>query len=257
VTTGHAVLLFVAALVGGVLNSVAGGGSFLTFPALLFSGIAPIDANATSTVALWPGAAASVGAYRRELGKADRRLVFVLATCSLIGGEAGAQLLLHTPKETFVHLIPFLLLLATLLFAFGRPLTAWWKRHHPGAGKLSRRALAWIAVAQLVIALYGGYFGGGIGILMLATLGLMGMEQIHEMNAVKTLLAAAINGIAVVTFVLAGAVVWAPALLMIAGSLIGGYGGAAYARRIAPHYIRIFVIAVGVVMTVYYFLNTA
>jgi uncharacterized membrane protein YfcA len=257
VTLSHVVLLFVAALVGGVLNAVAGGGSFLTFPALIFSGYPAIESNASSTVALWPGAVASIGAYRQELGKANRTLLILLTLCSLVGGGAGAQLLLHTPPKTFVHLIPFLLLLATLLFAFGKPLTAWWKGSHPSAATLSARSLAAMGIAQLVIAIYGGYFGGGIGILMLATLGLMGMEQIHEMNAVKTLLAAAINGVAVLTFVLAGIVLWAPALLMIAGSLIGGYGGAAYARRLNPRWVRMFVIAVGVVLTVYFFLQQA
>jgi len=256
VTVANAVLLFVAALVGGILNAVAGGGSFLTFPALIISGIPPITSNATSTVALWPGSLASIGAYRQELGKANRRLLVVLTVCSLIGGGAGAQLLLHTPPQTFVHLIPILLLLATLLFAFGKPLTARWKRSHPGAAKLTSRSLAGMAAAQLVIALYGGYFGGGIGILMLATLGLMGMEQIHEMNAVKTLLAAAINGVAVVTFVLAGAVTWGPALLMVAGALVGGYGGAAFARRLDPRWVRMFVIAVGALLTVYFFLRS-
>jgi uncharacterized protein len=255
VTVQNIILLFVAALAGGMLNSVAGGGSFLSFPALIFSGVPAIPANATSTVALWPGAAASVGAYRREFAKVNRRLVIVLTMCSVIGGVAGAELLLHTPAKTFTTLIPYLLLLATVLFAFGKPLTAWWKRGHPGASTLSNRSLAGMAGAQLVIALYGGYFGGGIGILMLATLGLMGMQNIHEMNAVKTLLAACINGVAVVTFVLAGAVVWGPALVMIAGSLVGGYGGAAYARRLDPRVVRIFVIAVGIVMTVYFFVR--
>ena len=150
-----------------------------------------------------------------------------------------------------------MLLLATLLFAFGKPLTAWWKRSHPSAARFSAGSLAAMGIAQLVISIYGGYFGGGIGILMLATLGLMGMEQIHEMNAVKTLLAAAINGVAVLTFVLAGKVLWEPALLMIAGSLVGGYGGAAYARRLDPRWVRTFVIAVGVVMTVYFFMQQA
>jgi uncharacterized membrane protein YfcA len=255
VTAPTIILLFVAALAGGTLNSVAGGGSFLSFPALIVSGVPAIPANATSTVALWPGAAASVGAYRREFAKVNRRLVITLTVCSVIGGVAGAELLLHTPAKTFTTLIPFLLLLATMLFAFGKPLTAWWKRGHPSASTLSNRSLAGMAAAQLVIALYGGYFGGGIGILMLATLGLMGMQNIHEMNAVKTLLAACINGVAVVTFVLAGAVVWGPALVMIAGSLVGGYGGAAFARRLDPRVVRWFVIAVGVVMTVYFFVR--
>lgn len=248
----NAIVLFAAALLGGAINSVAGGGSFLTFPALVVSGVAPIYANATSTVALWPGSVASVGAYRRELGRA--RHTVLLSAVSLVGGIAGAILLLHTPSSAFQRLIPWLLLLATLVFAFGRHLTARLnaRRARRGAGDLP---IAGIAVVQLVIATYGGYFGGGIGILMLATLGLMGFENINEANAVKTLLASCINGIAVLAFVIARAVVWPQALVMLVAAIVGGYAGAATARRLPPWLVRYVVIAIGCVMTLYFFIH--
>jgi uncharacterized membrane protein YfcA len=250
-------VLFVAAILGGTLNSVAGGGSFITFPALLFTGILPINANATSTVALWPGSVASTGAYREELAKQDRTRLFVLGGTSLIGGVLGAVLLLRTSQTTFVRLVPYLLLVATLLFTFSAPIMDRLRKRKAEEAKearSSRFGLAGIALLQLVIAVYGGYFGGGIGILMLATLGLMGMENIHEMNALKALLTSFINGVAVITFIIAGAVVWVPAILMVVGAIIGGYGGAYFARQIDPRWVRIFVILVGVGMTIYFFL---
>jgi len=256
-------VLFVAAILGGTLNSVAGGGSFITFPALLFTGVLPINANATSTVALWPGSVASTGAYREELAKQDRTRLFVLGGTSLIGGVLGAVLLLRTSQTTFVRLVPYLLLVATLLFTFSAPIMdRVRKRKAEETSKVEERkqarsswlGLAGIALLQLVISVYGGYFGGGIGILMLATLSLMGMENIHEMNALKTLLTSFINGVAVITFIIAGAVVWVPAILMVVGAIIGGYGGAYFARQIDPRWVRIFVILVGVGMTIYFFL---
>ena len=255
-------VLFVAAILGGTLNSVAGGGSFITFPALLFTGVLPINANATSTVALWPGSVASTGAYREELAKQDRTRLFVLGGTSLIGGVLGAVLLLRTSQTTFVRLVPYLLLVATLLFTFSAPIMdRVRKRKAEETSKVEERkqarsswlGLAGIALLQLVISVYGGYFGGGIGILMLATLSLMGMENIHEMNALKTLLTSFINGVAVITFIIAGAVVWVPAILMVVGAIIGGYGGAYFARQIDPRWVRIFVILVGVGMTIYFF----
>lgn len=251
----QAVLLFAAALVGGTLNSVAGGGSFVVFPALVVTGVAPINANATTTVALWPGALASVGAYRSELARA--RNTRLLSAISLIGGVSGAILLLHTPSVTFSRLIPFLMLLATLLFAFSGQITVRLRALRGNRVVSPQRSLAGIAALQLVIAIYGGFFGGGIGILMLATLGVMGMENIHEMNALKTLLASCINGIAVITFIVANAVVWPQAVVMLLGAIIGGYGGATLARRIEPWLVRRFVIVVGLVMTVYFFARLA
>ncbi len=247
-----AIVLFTAALLGGAINSVAGGGSFLTFPALLVTGVSPITANATSTVALWPGSVASVGAYRRELGHAPHTRL--LSAVSLLGGVAGALLLLHTPSTAFQHLVPWLLLVATVLFAFGRTVTALLTKRFSSSGKL-RLSPTSMGIAQFVIAVYGGYFGGGIGILMLATLGLMGIDNINEANAVKTLLATCINGIAVLTFVIARAVSWPQALLMLVAAIIGGYVGAASARQMPPVVVRRIVIAIGIIMTAYFFVH--
>lgn len=249
----QAIVLAAVALLAGAINSVAGGGSFLTFPTLILSGVPPVQANATNTVALWPGIVASIGGYRKEL--AGRRDLLVLAVISLAGGVVGAYLLLHTPQSTFTRLIPFLLLFATLLFAFGGRV-ALALRRRLGTSRASSRALAVIvAVLQFVIAVYGGYFGGGIGILMLASLSLMGMENMHRMNAVKTVLAACINGVAVVTFIVARAVFWPQAIVMTLGAIIGGYGGATLARRLPPQAVRWFVIAVGLGMSVLFFIN--
>jgi uncharacterized protein len=250
-------ILFIAAILGGALNSVAGGGSFITFPSLIFSGVPPIQANATSTVALWPGSVASTSAYRKELATQKRLFVLLLSGISLIGGVLGAILLLHTPQATFVRLIPYLLLLATVLFAFSPIITSLLRKR---ADKTQKTAFTWpalvgISVFQLVIATYGGYFGGGIGIMILASLGLMGMENIHEMNALKTLLQASINGVAVITFIIAGAVVWLQAIVMVAGAIVGGFAGAYYARKLDPRLVRIFVILVGVGLTIYFFVK--
>lgn len=248
--------LFISAVLGGTLNAVAGGGSFFTFPALLATGVLPKLANATSTVALWPGTVASIGAYRREMAGQKRGVLFLLVGTSLIGGVLGSILLLQTPQVTFVRLIPYLLLMATLLFTFSGPITARLRTRETGkTSHFSLRSLVGISVAQLIISIYGGYFGGGIGILMLATLALMGMDNIHEMNAVKTLLASCINGVSVITFIVAGAIVWPQAILMVIGAILGGYGGAYYARKIDPKWVRIFVIIVGVALTIYFFVH--
>lgn len=249
----HAVALFVAAVLAGGLNSVAGGGSFISFPTLIFTGVPAVAANATSTVALWPGSVASAGAYRNEL--AIRRTTLALILVSLVGGFLGAELLLRTPPATFARLIPYLLLVATLLFSFGSRLTGCLRsRFQKGLGSPILSLLG-ITLIQLVIATYGGYFGGGIGILMLAALSLVGMENIHEMNALKTVLASCINGVAVIAFILAGAVMWPQALLMLVGAIGGGYGGAHYARRLDPRLVRRFVMLVGFAMTIYFFLR--
>ncbi len=249
-------ILFITSVVGGTLNSVAGGGSFFTFPALIFVGIPAIPANASSTVALWPGSVASMGAYRREIAQQQRSFLILMIGTSLIGGIIGAQLLLHTPASIFQGLIPYLLLTATLLFALSGPITTRLRMRNIGKTRLSLRALIAVAIAQLIISTYGGYFGGGIGILMLATLAMMGMEDIHVMNGLKTVLASCINGVAVIIFILARAVFWPETILMIVGAIIGGYGGAYYARKIDPKLVRGFVIVVGLAMTVYFFVTT-
>ncbi len=241
-------LLWVAAAVGGAINSVAGGGSFVAFPALLFAGVPAVPANATNTIALWPGSVASAVAYRRELRHVRRELL-PLAVASLVGGAAGSILLLRTSDHTFVLLIPWLLLFATMLFSFGSVVT---RRLRAGAQASLGVALA----SQLFIGVYGGYFGGGIGIMMLAVLSLLGMTDIHRMNSLKAVLGALVNGVAVVAFVVAGAVVWAPGAVMIVGGIVGGYAGAAIARRVDPGLVRKLVLAVAWSMTGYFFLRT-
>jgi uncharacterized protein len=243
------IFLFFAGALGGALNAVAGGGSFIAFPALLFSGVAPIAANATNTVALWVGVTASTGAYRKHLDL-SRRVMVPLAVTSVIGGIAGAYLLLHTPAQTFLRVLPWLMLGATLLFMFGGRLA----RSNEGlAHDISNSSLAIASLFELVVSVYGGYFGGGVGILNLAMLAAIGMTDIHAMNALKVVLGGIINGVAVVTFIVKGAVVWREGSVMIVGAVLGGYLGAHYAQKLPPIWIRGFVIVVGASMTLYFF----
>lgn len=243
------VFLFFAGALGGALNAVAGGGSFIAFPALLFSGVAPIPANATNTVALWVGVTASTGAYRKHLD-ISRRVMVPLAVTSVIGGIGGAYLLLHTPAQTFLRVLPWLMLGATLLFIFGGRLSG---SQRGLAHDISTSALAFAGLFELVVAVYGGYFGGGVGILNLAMLAAIGMTDIHAMNALKVVLGGIINGISVVTFALAGVVAWKQGSVMIVGAIVGGYFGAHYAQKLPPAFIRAFVILVGLGMTAYFF----
>lgn len=247
-TPATVLLLFLASAAGGALNSVAGGGSFVAFPALLFAGVPAVPANATNTIALWPGSVASAVAYRRELGTV-RRLLWPLGAAALAGGLAGSLLLLHTSESTFVMLIPWLLLFATVLFSFGGQVA---KRLTRGRAAPLPLAIA----AQLAISVYGGYFGGGMGIMMLAVLTLLGMTHIHTMNGLKNALGTLINGVAVVAFVLAGAVRWGPGVVMIAGGITGGYAGAALARRVDPKHVRSLVLVIAWAMTAYFFWRT-
>jgi uncharacterized protein len=248
-TLEHVTFLFIAGILGGALNAVAGGGSFIAFPALLFAGVPPIPANATNTLALWTGAAASGGAYRDRLDVPMRVLIPLLVT-SFIGGIGGAFLLLLTPAHTFMRVLPWLMLGATLLFIFGKKLAG--KRASSVGHNATVAAIAGASAFELVVAVYGGYFGGGIGIINLAMLAAVGMTDIHAMNALKSVLGTAINGVATIVFVVKGAIYWPQAIVMIAGALIGGYFGAHYAQKLPPAWIRGFVILVGTGMTVYF-----
>ena len=253
----HAVLLFSAAVFAGALNSVAGGGGFIAFPALLFAGIPPISANATNTIALWPGTVAATGAYRRELeGREKWRPIVPLLFVSLLGALVGALLLLRTPQATFMKMVPWLLLSGTVLFTFGGAITGWMRRRAAEHHHATRAAQIAVIVLQLVVAIYIGYFGAGAGILMLALLAIMGMENIHTMNGFKTLLASTANGVAVVTFILAKAVAWPQGLVMIVGAVLGGYGGAWWAQKLEARLVRYLVIAIGAGMSAYFFWRT-
>jgi uncharacterized membrane protein YfcA len=232
----------------GALNSVAGGGSFITLPALLYAGVPPVAANATSTFAVWPASLASAVAYRRELGAP--RTWLSLGVISLGGGLLGGLLLMKTSDESFMRLLPWLMLLATATFTFGGKVTSRFKMAAVGAG-----VPWWMFILQLAIATYGGYFGGGMGIMMLALLAASGMTDIHEMNGLKAVLGVAINAVALATFIAHGAIVWQSGIVMAAGGIIGGYFGAALARRLSRDAVRIFVIGVGWTMTAYFFVR--
>jgi uncharacterized protein len=249
-TLEFTIFLFFAGALGGALNAIAGGGSFIVFPALLFTGVPPIPANATNTIALWTAAAASGGAYRKHLD-IPRRVLIPLLAASFLGGLAGAFLLLKTPAHTFMRVLPWLTLGATLLFAFGKKLARGRKSiiEHEATGA----ALAGATLFQLAVAVYGGYFGGGMGIVMLAMLAALGMTDIHAMNALKSVMGFVINGVAVVTFVVARAVYWKHGIIMIVGAIAGGYLGAHYAQKLPQKWIRAFVVLVGAGMTVYFF----
>ncbi len=250
----HALILFFAALIAGLLNAVAGGGSFISFPALLFTGMAPIAANATNTAALFPGTLASTVAYRNAFTPDARRLLPPLLFTGIIGGVLGARILLITPQSTFLHLIPWLLLAATLLFLSGPRISAWVRRR-AAAGKTSRPLTIVGFFLALLISIYIGYFGAGVGILVLSLLALLGMENIHAMNGVKTLLVSVVNGVAMITFIFAKTIIWPQAILMLVASLIGGYAGAHYAQKMHPLHIRWIVIAVGFAMSAYFFIH--
>jgi uncharacterized membrane protein YfcA len=252
-TFSQGLLLFAASLAAGIINSVAGGGSFFTLPALIFVGIPSVAANATSTVAVWPGTMASVGAYRADIYRERRRLPWLLGI-SVVGGLIGAIILLRTPQADFDRVLPWLLLAATAIFAFGAPLTRW-LRARDAAAEPAARIGFWSGLTQFVIAIYGGYFGGGAGMLMLAMLGLSGMTDIHAMNGLKTLLSATLNLVAIVAFIWAGLIAWPQAGVMVLGAVAGGYGGAYFARKMDPRLIRILVIVVGVGLTICFFLR--
>ena len=232
------------------MNAIAGGGSFVSFPTLLFTGVPAVPSNATNTVALWTGLVFSGGAFRHHL-KVRRRVLWALAGVSLAGGAAGALLLLRTPGETFLKILPWLMLFAVLLFVFGPRLS----RNVRVVQDPSGKAIVAASCFQLLVAIYGGYFGGGMGFVILAMLTAFGMADIHEMNAFKTVLSSATNGIAVIIFIARHAVYWPQALVMILGAALGGYFGARLSLRLPQARVRWFVIAVGAGMTTYFFIR--
>jgi len=241
----HYALIFAAAFAAGSINSVAGGGTLITFPTLLWLGVSSKLANGTSTVALWPGGVAGAWGYRRALAQADRRLLSLIVP-SLIGGVCGALLLVVTPTEVFDRILPFLILFATVLFMAQEPLQR--RFNLAQAHEARSHWVSWTMFFQLLVGVYGGYFGAGIGILMLAALSLMGHTDIHQMNGVKNVLGASINALAALLFIYNGLVVWQDAFVMMGGAILGGIGGAGLARRAGRTAVRRVVITVGFVM---------
>ena len=241
--------MFAAAFGAGVVNSIAGGGTLLTFPALIWLGLDAKVANATSTVALWPGLMGSLWGYRREMLLSSRAILVRLGLVSLAGGVVGTLLLIATPTLTFARLVPYLILFATVLFTLQEPVSRWLKLH-PAGGEPQ---MSWWVVAlilQFLAATYGAYFGAGNGILILAVLGLLGLNDIHLANGIKTFLAIALNSVAVIGFSVSRLVDWPTALLMTIGAVAGGYCGASVARRIGQVIVRRTVIIIGLVISI-------
>lgn len=227
------------------MNAVAGGGTFLTFPSLTFAGLSLLSANATSTVALWPGTVSSAIALRQQWAAYGRRLIGLLVI-SLAGGLVGALLLLRVSSDALGQIFPYLLLTATLLFAFKSRL----EQQRMGNSSTP----VWLqTVVLFLVAIYGGFFGGGLGIMLMAAFSLLGLPDLRNANALKVLLALAVNGISVVTFILSDVIIWPSALVMVGGSILGGYLGALYAKRVSPARLRMIIVTIGLVLTVYFF----
>lgn len=237
------ILLFVSAFVAGMINSIAGGGTLLTFPTLIWLGLDAKEANATSTVALWPGLIGGLWGFRRELDE-SRPLLVRLGITSLVGGAGGALLLIWTPSATFARLVPFLIFFATILFMAQEPITRLLRLE---TSPDDRRGGWWTGAIlfQFCAAIYGGYFGAGNGILMLSALGLLGISDIHRANGLKNFLGLTLNSVAVVAFTISGLVRWPQALLMAGGAILGGYYGAAMARRLGRTVVRRAVVCIG------------
>jgi uncharacterized membrane protein YfcA len=245
-------LLALVAVVAGIINSLAGGGTLLTFPALGFFGkVESLVANTTNTVALVPGSLAGTWGYRREF-RDSLRWVALLIGPSLAGGVVGALLLTRLDEKYFDLAVPWLILAATLLF-LSQPLFNRFAARHADQPTTSRTVLVALVLFQFLVAIYGGYFGAGMGILMLSSLGLMGLGDIHRMNAVKSFLAACINGISVVVFVIDGRVEWKYVPTMALAAIIGGYLGAHYGRQMNRNVVRWIVVTIGFGLSAYYF----
>ncbi len=265
----HLAAAFAAAFLAAAVNSVAGGGTLISFPVLIGLGLPSVVANATSTVGIWPGSLGSIWGFRRELSRTDRRMRMLVLPC-LVGGAAGALLLRATTTATFDELVPFLVLFATVLFALRGTVQAWLRRRTSGEGGgreggpglvpgegAENAAPGWPGAAgilgALAVAVYGGYFGAGMSIMNLSMLGILGMTDLLEMNALTSLFSLCVNGVAIALFAAAGLVDWPVALAMALGALLGGYGAAGIARRIGRKTLGRFVIAVGFTVSAIFF----
>jgi uncharacterized protein len=240
-------LLAIAAALAGAVNAVAGGGTFITFPALTeVALVLPVIANATNTVALFPANFASTWAYRHDLERPPGVSVWLLLAIAILGSLVGAWLMTVTSDAVFLRIVPWLLLFATLLFAAGNRIAQWLQTH-------ARLAPWWLAVGMVPVAIYGGYFGAAMGIVQLALFAVVGMTDLNRMNALKTIFTGICNMTAVVIFAAKGFVDWKPAIVMMIGAIIGGYWCARWARRLNPVLLRRAVIGIGLLTSVYYF----
>lgn len=244
-------LLFAAGAAGAAVNAVAGGGTFITFPAFLATGVPPVIANTSNAVALWPGRLAAIAAYLGELERQRERALWTGAVC-LAGGVAGAWLLLRTGDALFLSLVPWLLLAASLLLAFDRPMQEQFGAP-AGAARPSRLKIAVLALPLFAVAVYGGFFGGGLGVMLLPILALSGVRDVQEMNGLKNLLVTLVTSVAVIGFIVAGKVAWPGALAMMAGATLGGFAGASLARRLPGEALRKTIVAFGFALSAFYF----
>jgi uncharacterized protein len=249
----------VASFLAGTLNAVAGGGSFLSFPAMLAVGLGPIQANATNTVALWPGQLTSIAGYRDEVRR-HKSLAWKMALAGLVGGSVGALILLHTPATTFIHLVPWLLLFAALVFAFSEPAMKLIQRRKQGMKDVQAAAEANVArnfwplvIATTVVCFYIGYFGAGAGFLIISLLSIFGFQDLNEMNAMKVVSTTLANGMACVLFAFSGKVEWRYCLAAMVTCAIGGYLSARVAQRLNPRLLRAMVVVIGLGMAGYFF----
>jgi hypothetical protein len=251
------VWLTVAAFLAGVLNAVAGGGSFLLFPAILGMKILPVQANATNTVALWPGQLTSVAAYRHDIRK-NFRVAIPMAIAGLLGGTAGALVLLNTPQMTFLHLVPWLLLVAAVIFALSGPVSRWlehrkFMRNQEPAGEVHRPHTVLVFLGTIFICFYIGYFGAGAGFLLITLLSLFGYQDLNQINALKVVSTTMANGIAFLLFVINGQVVWRYCLVAMVTCAVGGYTSASLARKIPQSLLRATVVMIGLGMAAWFF----
>jgi uncharacterized membrane protein YfcA len=246
--------LVAASFIAGVMNAMAGGGSFISFPAMLAMGVLPIQANATNTVALWPGQLTSVWALRTDL---RRDLLAVVASASVLGGISGAIVLLKTRQITFLHMVPWLLLVASLLFGISGPISRWLRRRSAEPHAERTPAMLPLFLALFPVCFYIGYFGAGAGFLIMSALALFGVEEMKALNALKVTAACLSNFCAVVTFVVSGAVIWHYCLISMVFAGVGGYVGAQYARKMDAGVLRIIVVVTGCVMAAYFFWRQA
>lgn len=251
----HWLWLTVAAFLGGLLNAVAGGGSFLLFPAILGMKVLPIQANATNTVALWPGQLTSVAAYWQDV-RNNVRVAIPMAIAGLLGGTAGAIVLLNTPQMTFLHLVPWLLLVAAVIFALSGPVSRWLEHRkfiQSQAGEVHRPNMVAVMIGTVFVCFYIGYFGAGAGFLIITLLSLFGYQDLNEINALKVVATTMANGIAFVLFVINGQVVWRYCLLAMVACAVGGYTSASLARKIPQQLLRTIVVMIGLGMAAWFF----
>ena len=242
-------LLVSASFIAGIINSIAGGGSFLTFPALVFSGVPTIAANATSAVAVFPGYLSGALGFSKELKEYPKSKFLLLIILSIMGGIGGSLLLLITPASVFSYIIPWLLGFATLLFAFGDFVAKWAKKNSNSNGFLGN-------LATLIVCIYGGYFNGGLGIVLLALFSTLGLRDIHLMNGLKNIMSFALSAASVVTFAIAGIVFWQQAFIMMIAATIGGYFGVVVARKLSKNTIRVIIVLIGLIMTIIFGMKT-